>query len=68
VHNTLIDLHQIVGATQEAMFSLAERISELPGVVPEYAQAAYEAAGALSGIADTLQAQVGRGVTGQGAV
>ena len=68
VHNTLIDLHQIVDATQEAMYRLAQKIGELPGIVPEYAQAAFEAAGRLSGIAENLHSVVGEGVTGQGHV
>jgi len=68
VHNTLIDLHQIVEATRESMHNLAERIAELPGVIPEYAEAAYEAASQLSGIGDQLQEKVGQGITGQGAV
>jgi hypothetical protein len=68
VHNTLIDLHQIVDGTQEAMYQLGHKISELPGVVPEYSQAAFEAASSLQGIAENLQSRVGQGVTGQGPV
>jgi len=68
VHNTLIDLHQIIGATQESMYALGHKIAELPGVVPEYSAAAFEASGRLQGIADVLQGKVGEGITGQGAV
>ena len=68
VHNTLIDLHQIIDGTQQAMHDLAQRIAELPGVVPEYSAAAYEASGRLQGIAGQLQEKVGQGVTGQGHV
>ena len=68
VHNTLIDLHTIVEGTQDAMFSLGHKIADLPGVIPEYSAAAFEAAARLSGIAENLQSKVGQGVTGQGPV
>lgn len=68
VHNTLIDLHRIVEATQESMYTLGHKIAELPGVVPEYSAAAFEASGRLQGIAETLESKVSPGITGQGAV
>lgn len=68
VHRTLIEMHEIIGAAQDAMQQLGERIGELPGVIPEYAEAAHEASGQLSGVADALQEKVGRGITGAGAV
>lgn len=68
VHNTLVDLHRIVEATQEAVYTLGHKILELPGVVPEYAAAAFEASGKLQGIAENLEAAVHEGITGQGAV
>jgi len=64
VHDTLVNLHEIVAATQESMHNLGMQIYDLPGVVPEYSEAAFEAAGRMSGIADDLQAKVGQGITG----
>lgn len=68
VHNTLIDLHRIIEATQESMYTLGHKIAELPGVVPEYSAAAFEASGRLQGIAENLESRVSPGITGQGAV
>ena len=61
-HENLVNLSKIVEATQETLSSMAEKIREAPGITNDYAEAAEEAAGSLSGVADELHGKVGLGI------
>jgi hypothetical protein len=61
-HDTLVNLADIIAATQETIQQIGEKIREAPGITNDYAEAADEAAGQMSGIADQLQEQVGQGI------
>lgn len=62
IHETLVNLHDVLRAVQETYQRIADQLPET-GTKESYADSVSEAASALSGIADKLQAEVGGGVT-----
>lgn len=61
VHDTLTGMHEIIAATEEVLRRWGESLQET-GVHPKYAEAAAEAAAAMSGIAEELEAVTSGGV------
>lgn len=61
VHDTIAGVHELVGALQETLAGIGERLGET-GAHPAYSEAVQEAAGAMSGIADELQGVTSGGV------
>jgi hypothetical protein len=61
LHQILMHLHEIIEATQERLQRVGDKLSET-ALKEKYADAVAEAAGSLSGSADSLQSVVGGGV------
>ena len=61
-HESLVNMHEVIAATQEWAHQMAEKIREAPGITNDYAEIADEAAASLSGVADQVQEGVGQGI------
>lgn len=61
VHNYLQNVHELIAALQDNLTAKAEELSEM-GVHPRYPETIAEAAAAMSGIADEVEAVVSGGV------
>lgn len=62
LHQNLVNLHEIIAATQEVLQRTGDKVAETPLNKAGYSDAIHEAAGNLSGVADQLQQVVGGGV------
>jgi len=61
VHDTLTGMHELVSALEEVLRRWGETLQET-GTHPRYAEATSEAAAAMSGIAEELEAVTSGGV------
>lgn len=61
VHDSLVEMHEIVRATQETLHQMAEKFRET-GVHPRYPEAAEETASGMAGLADELESVTAGGV------
>ena len=61
-HDVLVELSDIIAAAEETVRAVGEKVREAPGITNDYAEAADEAAGSLSGIADQLHERIGEGI------
>jgi hypothetical protein len=61
-HEVLTNYSEIIRAVQEGLTNLADQVEDAPGITNDYAEAARETAGQMSGLADGLHEQIGEGI------